>query len=377
MESATGQTAQRLVVTSLGTAGFPVLRALEGRCPLAGPELAAVLYQAPGVLFPEVPATQGAQIVETLQRVGLEVELQPVGAVFTPGRGELDLSLQVVDVGRMAELLREVVLLLGVDGRTARDLLCREPCLLVGQVSVATALAIAARFDPAAARVVELEPAAARYDLYVTAGAPDLQRRIVENLRAAGHLAIEDGVGGGHLIVEGLPHATVHHLWEVVGQRGASMRIIPQALSRFELVLEAPPSTDGGWDALAATLGKGAALLQRVIRQGPVTLQSDLDRAAVGAQLAALTSAGLGVHAELLALQRFGLRVDRCPQPAAAAALVEQLTDTPRGPLSEALRTTPHSLAGPYTGTRARWLRHELQALGCAVTLVKHGGASP
>ena len=362
---------QRVVVTSLGTAGFPVVRALEGRCPLAGLALAQALYQAPSILWSAVAPEEAERLARGLAAVGLDVEVQAADAEFEAGGPDVDVAIEVLDFSAMTDVLREVVLLLGADGRAARELLCRVPCLLVGGVSTATALAIARRFDPAKVRVLPWSPAKALFDVYVTATTPDLRRRIVENLRAAGHIADDHGPAQGLLMVEGLSFEAADTLWELAGKRPDTLRLVPQALARYELVLGAAPVDEGGWQALAAFLDLPVGRLTAVANRLPLALRGGLDRDHTLAALAQLVPQGVPVHAELQATQAFGLTVSACPKPAESARLIEQLTDRPAAETEAGLRALPLRLAGPFTLPRARWLQHELSALGCRAGLEK------
>ena len=55
MAASEASTEQRLVVRSIGDAGFAVVKALDGICPLPGPEVAACIFRAPGELFARLP----------------------------------------------------------------------------------------------------------------------------------------------------------------------------------------------------------------------------------------------------------------------------------------------------------------------------------
>lgn len=359
---------QRLVVRSIGDAGFAVVKALDGVCPLSGPEVAACVYRAPGELFARLPFETAEAMAEQLRRTGLEIELVDADAPFTPGEAELDLALEIGDLARVGELLREVVSLLGIDGKAARKLLCASPCALVGGVSQATAAALARRFNALGATLLSADPRASLFDAYVVASSPHVAARVCDSLQPVG-LVQASPLGGSHVADLDWDHAQA--LWEGTGRRADTLRIFNQSFERFDVVLDACDRAADIAAVLPGLTGMPERVVGRVLERLPVVLLRDAPRDAAADALAALTNAGGTAHAELIALQEFSLDVIACPQVAAAQRVLHWLGDVPPETSEERLRLR-RPLEGPFTATQARWIQRELAAVGANVRLAKY-----
>lgn len=361
----------RIDVLSPGTAAFGIVGVLERYSAIPASELANCLYRAPGTLFQRLSQEQAEMLLEKLSPSGLELEIQPQDAPFTPGVGELDLCLELQDYKQVAAVLREVTLLMGIDIQAARDLLCQSPCQLIGGVSVASAVAVERRFRPLGVKVVVINPKTALYDLFVVARAPALAQRLQQNLQALGRSA-SDGDLVELPVVEELDYETVHQLWEQLGRRSDAVRILARDLQRFDLILDSCPETENAKQALSQITRINAAIVPKVLARLPLAIQGGLPRSTMMQHMAALTAVGAVVHAELTAFQSFKLEISACAQPKKAAKILQWLAEIPSDRAESLVQQKPPVLIeGPFLAPRARWIQQEMVNLGGRVQLVK------
>lgn len=367
----------RLVVRSIGTASFALVDALRSVLTLTDSEIAQRLFRAPAVLIDELRWEQAEAVAAELARAGLEVAVEALDAPFAPGDARCDLILDVHDFTRLADLGAELVRLLGVDARTAREMLCAVPCTLVGGVSEATARALSARFARLGATVCASTPMAATFDLFVIAPPGVLRRRLLENLSAAG-VALPFSPThdpGAPVVLADLTRDVAEQLWELAGRRADLARVFDRAFERFDVVLHAAADTPALREALALLARMPDKVIARVLGRLPIVVLHDVNFAAMQEAIEQLTRAGATVTSELIALQSFSLEVTACTDRQRAAAVLRALIDLRLADgeaLLARLPSEPARVDGPLSHARARWLQAELKAVGTTATLVKH-----
>lgn len=367
--------ASRVVVRSIGSASFALVDALKSVLPLSDAEVARCLFRAPSILLDDVSEAQAAAVASELSRAGLDVAVEPADAPFTPGDGRFDLVLDVRDYKRMGDLAAELVRLLGVDGRTARDMLCTVPCTLMGGVSEATARALTPRFSAFDVALCASDASASVFDAFVIAQGV-LRPRVLDNLRASGFEIARDVGPDDPVVLTGLTRPVAEALWELVGRRADAVRVFDRAFERYDVVLEGGEATPALLDAVVRVSGMPPAVAPRALARAPIALARAVGFDEMRAAVEAVVAAGGRISAELTALQSLSVEVASCPDPRRAASVLRALLDLKPHAAEALLSSLPAVIEGPLTRPRAEWLQTELTALGAKSKVVAHRRSS-
>lgn len=267
----------RLVVRSIGSASFSIIAALRQISARSEQELAERLFRAPSELFAGMPRETADKAAEVLRKAGLEVDVLAEGEAFTPGEGAFDIALLPGDYARMTEVARELTRLVGVDAKTARQMLCASPTILVGTVSSATVEAVRRRFAPLGVELLVSQPSASIFDVVVGDCAPMVRARLLATLESAGvaaSLPAGEGAPEAHIIAAGLDKAAATHVWEQFGRKNPALRILDRAFERFDIRLDACPRA--AVPGLVALAGMPEKVALKVIERLPVVIQQSL-----------------------------------------------------------------------------------------------------
>lgn len=355
---------RKVVVRSVGSATPAVSSALAQALPFAPTRLARCLYQAPAVLLDGLVDTQAQTIRDLLARTGLDVEVADSSQPVQEGGPEYELAVHVTDPARFRETAAEIARFIGCPPARAVELLCASPPVVLGQVSAATAQALADRMRPLGAEVDMSRVADARYDVFVSEGEADLRRRIVRQLQAAGVQAQPEGP----LVALGIDRTAAELLWSRVGA-GPHWRLVDQSLQRFDVVLDDAPDTDDAAQALAEVSGMPLTLVAKVRAAVPLVLLELVPGPRASQVLARLAQAGVTATARLVTMLSWDVVVREARDPAAAAGVLASILGQERRLMELALHRLPARIDAPLNLARGRWLAHELAGVGAQAVL--------
>jgi hypothetical protein len=362
----------RLVVRSIGSASFSIIAALRQISARSEQDLAERLFRAPSELFAGMPRETAEKAAEVLRKAGLEVEVLAEGEAFTPGEGALDIALLPGDYARMTEVARELTRLVGVDAKTARQMLCASPTILVGAVSSATVEAIRRRFAPLGVELAVSRPSESTFDVIVGECAPMVRARILATLESAGFASAKpagESAPEAHIIAAGLDKATAERVWDQFGRKNPALRILDRAFERFDIRLDACPRAAA--PGLVALAGMPEKVALKVIERLPVVIQQNLTYDQARESLARLEALGAKATSELQSLQAFSVVIEAAADRQKAAQRLRALIDLTEEQGDALVRSLPARIEGPLTLPHARWLQAELKAVGASVKLVR------
>lgn len=303
------------------------------------------IYRAPGRLLAGVADADARRLVQMLAPLGLELAIVPAGA--PPARGAVrDVAAELLDADAADAVATALGRFLGLAPAAALDLVLTPPGIVLGNVTAPTVAALAAALPTGAVRLIEVTPDSARYALFA-AGLSPLQ---AAGLR--GHLPAGARIGDdGSALVMGLSRSNADMLWRRL-RAPEQVRIVPEVLLRFGIMLHAAPATAAG--ALAALAGVPTDDFAALAGALPVLVETDLPLDGLDARLAAYADAGMAVTAELESFAPVVLDVLAASPAALAAAGLDSA-----GP--------PPFATAPMPRPRARLLRHRLEAAGADV----------
>ncbi|TVR65991.1 MAG: hypothetical protein EA422_02970 [Gemmatimonadales bacterium] len=264
-------------------------------------EVATRVWQAPAVLVDQVDRDTAEHLVAVLEEVGLETAIADSSSP-PPAPILYDLAVQVVDTGRVGEIVNALSAVLGLEPVQTYELLATPPGSILGSVGEASALALEQRLGPGA-RILRSPSGEGPYDLFVEPGyslPPTVLRRLPQIME-------DDGIG---YIPLGLEHENAEQLWAVLKSH-AGARLIPRDLVRFEVILSAPADPDPERIAfLEEAFGIPPAVAAQVLQAAPVSLADDLTLDAAGHAVHRCRALSIPAVREPMYFGRAGVRVD-------------------------------------------------------------------
>lgn len=353
-------------VRSIGRAGPEVHRALTRVMSMPQQAIVARLYQAPSELLTGLQRDTADQVAEALRETGLEVAVRPTDEVLTPGVPELDVALHLGAPARLPEVAYEVATFLGCDLPKAAELLCATPAVILGQVSQATVDALRARLESLDVRLDVSRSSEADYDLYIADCAPALRHRAAALVRAEGLDARDEGP----VLATGCSLARTQRLWRAFTSCNLPVTVLNRDFQRFDVRLDGVDAdTPELRAAIVAASGMPERIVGKVLARLPITLAQGVSVHDVPALLGRLADAGASATAHLVAFRRYALVIERVTEPGRTAEALSQLTRQDLARVRPTLQQLPLTIPGPFSQTRARWMRSEIAKTGARVRL--------
>lgn len=359
--------AARVVVRSIGSSGVGLVRSLRRMVPLPEPDITALLLQAPSVLLAGLDRSTADMIAVALREAGLDCAVLDGDIVMEEGVGDHEVALNVHDFTRMASLVREVMLVLGIEERSARQLVCAAPAVLLAGVSRATVAALRSRFAPLGAGVDATRPETARFDLFLGHCTHALRERALARLHAVVATAGCVDTEGG--ILTDIDRDTAARAWQELRRLAVPLRVVNRDFARYALILQQGEDTPELRRCLMQLGCLPQGLIAPLLRNLPMVVQHGLRHGEAAAALAALHEAGARGSAEPVTFQRFSLTLDPMRDPAPLVPILCEMSALKESDAWDILRSTVPRLPGPFTTTQARWLAHELRRAGGSVQL--------
>ena len=317
----------RVSVLSVGSAQPDAARVIATGFNVEPEEAVRCIYRAPSVLVEDVEAPVAAELVKLLNRVGLEVESQPMTEKPRPPARLYDVGVYVGDERRAVEAADVIGEFMGASRDNVLDILRTPPGVVLGNVSEATVAALAERLEG----VAELTHARAEDSTFSIIMATEdgvLKNRVLQDIERHGI----ELLGNEGLIAREIDNRTIRDVWQRHGPSGAIV-VVNEAFLRFNIVLlDVDDDTTAASAALQRHAGIPAELVDRVIESRPITLNSAVLQADVGPILQAYAEAGIVGQADMITFQQEVLQVTECADAAVLAKMLEHMgLESPRG----------------------------------------------
>lgn len=352
----------RVVIHSIGSAGCGLVGALRRTLPFSEERLASLLLQAPSELVTDISREPAEKISALLREAGLEASVESTATPFSPGDAGYEVALVVRDLDRVAEVVQQVMEVLGCDVETAKGVLWHSPAVLLGKISAATVAALCQRFEPLGVELDVSRPEEASYDVFVGDCSAESRRRLTQAVREAGATMVSPTEPPQPLLATGLSEAQAHEVWRRFGRSGLPLHLVNRDFERYDVRLHAAPQTPELRDYLAASTGMPAELVPKVIASLPVVIHQNVPFAFAGSCLPELANLGARATADLLTFQTFALVIESLRDPEKTLQVVRAVAGDDA--VTKGLGPLPIRIPGPLSPLRARLLHHELSRIG-------------
>lgn len=357
----------RLVIQSIGSADARLVPFLKRVLPHPEQRIAQMLYQAPSELI-RIPDRDAAErICAEIAKTGVRAAVLEPDAPFEPGKGDHEVALVVRDIERIYEVVREITALLGIDAQQAKAMLCREPCVLLGDISRATAETLEQRLNPLGAELDMSQPALARYDVLLGPGSASVRQSLRHRLTEAGIALLPDTGPDGRpqpLLATDIDYDTAKRIWAVIHRVGVPCRIENRDFQRCDVTLDKAADSPELRGFLRETIGMPDHVVGKALARLPLVLRSQVRLGQAQELLVQLQQLGAQATAHLRSSQRFGLTIDNVGNGEQTDAVLRWLGEVAATERERVLRGSVTKLDGPFTHLQARWLVSELKRTG-------------
>lgn len=345
-----------VIVESIGTATPVVSNVLSEGLGIPKEIVLKALYNTPSVMFSKVDKETADAAVELLHRLGLETKLQSADEPVRDPAQTYDVGIYIHDASQLPLVCRQLGAFVGCTEPEALNLLIAEPCVVLGGVSKSTAEALAKRIS---AEVILSNPKEEYYTLHIDTGDEMARHQLQAYFR---HHNMEVDLKTTNR-VENLDYETTHNIWRKFQSTGM-VGVVNQSFQRFEIILTGANTSNPAYrTALTENIGMPDDIVEDVLANLPVQLETGLNRADIAERVPNLRAAGLECKAVLLNTEKHYLLIEQMGNLEATRNALAQLYDTSHLPTAQKKWKSP----APMGDLLLRYTTNLLEQAGCEI----------
>lgn len=303
------------------------------------------VYQAPSVLMRDINPQHQTELAKQCAALGLDFEFKPNDVQLPKDERRYDVAVHIDSADHIPMATEELARLLGVTPEKAFRLLATPPGLIIGDVSLAAADALARRFGQGC--VVSASVSGdGPFDLFLPKDAR-IDQALDERCR-----------GQRGLVMLGLDTDQAKDVFSRLPK--GSARLIPRSLLRFDLLLV--PQNDISDTAKRWMIDMAGCIeddIPLLLAHAPVALREGVDYVEATKAGADAAQSGLKTVIEAYGFLRSHITVTEAPD---RAALIDILgaagLDVPP--------SFPARIAENLPDLDARWLAYQLEMIGAS-----------
>ncbi|PXY39348.1 hypothetical protein DMB65_17840 [Flavobacterium cheongpyeongense] len=346
---------KNVIIASIGTANPSVGKILSEVLGIQQEYVVKLLYCTPAVLFQNVEEELALKTEALLTKLGLEVLITSEDEPLPAAPELLELALYIQNPRNLPIINKQLSEFLGCDEKESLNLLLNEPSIVLGGVSIATALALSKRID---AEVIASNPKTDLYTLRINTADVKIKNQIDQLLHTLGLRLSPHPTE-----VEGLTYANSQEIWKRFQQTGA-VQIINQSFQRFEIVLDAfDLNNSNHTNILTQIVGMPEEILSEIASNLPVVLDESVNRKDLSEKLGLYTTAGLTCSYNNVPLGKYNITIDQIPDLDKTKAIVKQFFSERINIKQNTKWTSPKPLQHILT----RYMTEQLEEIGCVV----------
>ncbi len=280
---------QNLIVQSIGTATPAVSKILSDAFAMPQDVVLRLLYNAPTPLFTNVEPVIAKQAHDLLTQLGLEVSVQDLTQPLPPKPDSVDIGLYLPNPLCLMQVTEQLAEFMGCEQQEALNLLLSEPCIVLGDVSVATAEALSKRIY---AEVIASNPRNDLYTIKINTTNPTTLSHLKQALKIVGD------EWEAKKWVENINYTLAQTIWRRFHVDNA-VQIINQNYQRYEIILDAVDTENSNYaKTLTEIVGMPTEILDDVLENLPLQLDESVGRFVADEKMAMYQEGGLTCHIE-------------------------------------------------------------------------------
>jgi hypothetical protein len=351
-----------VLIQSIGSATLTSAAAVAKGLGISAAEVINCLYKAPAILVDKVERKIAEQLTRLLTDIGYEVAVIDGSESLPPTTELFDVALYVKDAEKLPQAAQKLAAFMGLTEQDATKMLLQPPGMALGSVSSATVEAFR-RFMDGTVELIAAAQNDARYDIFLGECPAVVQKRLLDDLTAAGVTL----TGSQGLIATGAVRSQIDPIWQR-HKANSALRIIHQDFLRFDISLthspDSPPNSQQG-RVLEELVGVPQDMVAEVVASAPVTLLESVPSREVPRLLEVLSGANLPAAAELITFQALGLKITRTTSVQAVNELLAAFG------VQHTFKRAPEALPNAYPEIQARVIRSALERAGAVVEFIK------
>jgi hypothetical protein len=347
---------KNVIIHSIGTARPGIGKVLADVLGVSNEVVVKLLYCTPSVLFQHIEAALADNTYTLLSQLGLEVQVTNDDAPLPQSPLLYDIAVFIPNPLQLNTVNSQLAGFLGCTEQESLNLLLKDPALVLGGVSQATAAALSKCID---AEVIMSNPKTDLYTIKICNRDAALLKQVTAAFANAGlnvDLKEQD-------CIEDVDYTTSQQVWQRLGNT-KSIEIYNQSFQRYDIILESADSTNAGYrKVLTNEVGMPDEIIDEVLDHLPILLNDAVNRKTLQELLELYTAAGLRCSFNKIPFGDKQLVVDNISEPVQAASILNQFYT---GVTID--KTTEKWVAPkPVSPLLSRLLAQQLQDIGCEV----------
>ncbi len=347
---------KNVIIQSIGSARPGIGKVLADVLGVSNEVVVKLLYCTPSVLFQHIEAELAENTFTLLSQLGLEVEVTNDDVPLPESPALYDIAVFIPNPLQLNTVNSQLAGFLGCTEQESLNLLLKDPALVLGGVSEATAAALSKRID---AEVIMSNPKTDLYTIKILNSDVTLLKQITAVFANAGLNADQKGTG----FIEDVDYTTSQQVWQRLGNT-KSIEIYNQSFQRYDIILESADRANAGYrQVLTNEVGMPDEIIDEVLEHLPILLNDAVNRKTLQELLELYAAAGLRCSFNKVPFGDKQLVVGNISEPGQAANILNQFyTDV-----------TIDKTAGKWVAPKpvspllSRLLAQQLQDIGCEV----------
>jgi hypothetical protein len=354
----TGENTFHVVIDSIGSANPSASKMLSDVLGTPVELVVQALYNTPTVLFSNIDANLANQCNELLTTLGMVSRIQPSTEPVPERQEPVDVGVYIQDIENVPIVAKKLSEFLGCSLQEAFNLLTNDPCVVLGNVSESTALALCERLET---EVIISSPKKDLYTLFVSSENENkmLLHKLQSHLK---YLKLNVDLDKTNCITN-LDYKTGQNIWKKFQATGL-LKMTNQSFQRFEINLVSVDESNKNYrTVLTEEIGMPAEIIDNVINSLPIQLEASANGKTVADKLELLGAAGLHCTAHIIKPNNYKLIIEEMGDLPGVQAVLTQYISNEEIPTTEEHWEFPK----PLGDLLYRCIADELEEVGCTV----------
>ena len=346
---------KNVIILSIGTANPSVGNILSEALNVDQRLVSKILYCTPSVLFRQIDDELAQKAETLLSQLGLELKIQDTGEPLPPVPELFDIALYIENPENLPVINKQLSEFLGCSEQESFRLLLNDPSIVLGGVSMATAVALSKRID---AEVMVSNPQSDLYTLRINSNDSVLIKQIHKFLHKS-----SIPIDNNSTSIENLDYKTGQEIWKRFQQTN-QIQLINQSFQRFEITLDSfDINNPKHKKILTEYVGMPEEILIEIAGNLPVILDESVSKALLSEKIEIYTKAGLQYSFRPIAIQKYFIIIDKINDIKKTTEIIKQFFPDAAAPKQGTKWVSPKPMQHLIT----RYIVRQLEDVGCAV----------